>query len=48
MTCTLQLNVRNVLDQNKVVAAAAYSNGAASRYFNQEPRTAMLETTLGF
>lgn len=48
VTCRVQLNVRNVLDANRRVPAAAYSNGAVSRYFRQEPRTGMLETTFDF
>lgn len=47
-TCEIQLNVRNVFDANKVVAAAAYTTGAVSRYFSSAPRTAILETTVGF
>ncbi|MDO8542204.1 MAG: TonB-dependent receptor [Opitutaceae bacterium] len=48
LTCKLQLNVRNVFEQNLRVRAAAYSDGGISRYFRQEPRSAMLETTVAF
>ncbi|MEO6245983.1 MAG: hypothetical protein ABIQ12_11180, partial [Opitutaceae bacterium] len=48
MTWDLQLNVRNVFDANRVAGATTLSTGVGVRYFSQEPRTATLETSLGF
>ena len=48
MTAKVQLNARNLLEENLRVPSAAYSDGAVSRYSRQEPRTVIMETSVDF
>ena len=48
LTGNVQLNVRNLLEENTRVRSAAFSTGITSIYSSQEPRTMILETTVKF